>query len=82
MMVKGIDVGLVKSSQALALLQDRTKLSFAKITYARSTECHCILEFLVVKHRNFRSAPPAPEQLHKTEREFSSLVSQVYQRPD
>jgi hypothetical protein len=75
MMVKGVDVDFVNSSQTLVLLQDRSELPLPKITRAGPTERHYIPEFFIVEHRNFNSTSPAPKELHTTEREFSSLVS-------
>jgi len=80
-MVKGVDVGFTKSGQTLILLQDRSKLSQSEIvTRASSTECHRNSALLVIEHRNFGSAPPAPGYIHGAEGEFSSLVSRTWRR--
>jgi hypothetical protein len=55
----------MESRDPLVFTQGKSEFSWLKIAiHSLTQKRHHTLEFFVIKHRNFRFATPAPENLH------------------
>ncbi|MEI9977027.1 MAG: hypothetical protein WDO73_36245 [Ignavibacteriota bacterium] len=65
MVEDGVDVRLVESADALVFTQDRHKFPVPQIVArSGSTQRHNSVELVIIQHRGFHFAVPAPENLH------------------